>query len=99
MVFLDDSFPLTVEYDPFPISLINLKSLTVFFGIRGDIGLDAAILVVSFVIIAKREKKKETHPTSLVEGEGEEKNVKQTRIFIGRSLRPIDDARNFQLHA
>lgn len=65
---------LTVEYDPFPISLINLKSLTVFFGRREDIKVDAAILVVSLVIIVK--KKKETHLTSL-----EREERKTNKIF------------------
>jgi hypothetical protein len=52
---------LTVEYDPFPISLINLKSLTVFFGVRDEPELGAAMIVVSFVIITKEKKK--THQT------------------------------------
>jgi hypothetical protein len=59
---------------------MNLKSFTVFFGIRDELELSVAIVVVSFVIIGKEKK---THQTSL------EKNIKQTRFFIGPSLEPI----------
>ncbi len=57
-----DIFLHTVEYEPLPISLINLKSLTVFFGIRDKLELVVAIVVVSFVIIEKEQK---THQTAL----------------------------------
>jgi hypothetical protein len=63
---------LTVEYDPLPISLINLKSFTVFFGIRDKAEVGAAIVVVSLVIIAKEKK---THRTSL------EKSIQNKQDF------------------